>query len=813
MATIRYAMRTLLKARGFTSIAVATLALGIGANTAVFTLLRAVFLSPLPIADADRVVAVAERRPGSRDADIPISGHEFDAWKTQNQTLTGIALFRGDMSTLTGGGDPRKVRLLRTSADYFTLLGITPARGRVFAPGEDRAGSDGVVILGDPLWRTRFGADPAVIGQKILLNDQPHEIIGILPPLPKSFSVDAWLPLDVPGNIRTVGRHNLNAIARLRPGVSVDQASADLTTISARLALKYPRENTGHGVSVRNVREVLVGDVRPAMLMLVGAAGFVLLIACANVMNLLLTRGASRQKELAVRAALGATRSRLVRDLLAESLLVAAAGGAVGVLMAAWIVDAVPTLRAVQLPLLDTARIDWQAVLVAGVMAVLTGIGAGIAPALRGARQHPAWLREGNRASDDPGRRRLRAVLVAAETALALVLLAGAGLMINSFVRLVSVDGGFKSEGVLVVPVDLPASRYPSPQQQRTFFDRLTAELKSIPGVEEVGSVSHLPLGGSDNWSHFTVVGRPAPAPGQEPNAPFRTASPDYFRVLGVPLIRGRVFNASDARLSVPLIRWFAKQPPPEGYDRPQAPPVAVISETAARTYFRGEDPIGKRIRVLFSPEVTIVGIVGDVKHNALNQPAYAHIYLPQSQEVWDWTTFVLKTAATPAAVAPAIRARLAALDPDIPVEVRTMEAVRSESVGEPRLYALLVACFAAVALGLAVVGIFGVVSHTVVQRTREIGVRVALGAEQREIQRFVVGQGMRPVAAGLVAGFLGAAVLTQWLEKLLFEVEPTDPLTFAVVVVLLGTVAALACWIPARRAARLDPIAALRAE
>ncbi len=308
------------------------------------------------------------------------------------------------------------------------------------------------------------------------------------------------------------------------------------------------------------------------------------------------------------------------------------------------------------------------------------------------------------------------------------------------------------------------------------------------------------------------MVGRPAPAPGQAPNAPFRTASPDYFRVLGIPLVRGRVFNDADARVSVPLIRWFAQQPPPEGFDRPQAPPVAVISQEAARRHFPGEDPLGKRIRVLFSPEVTIVGIVGDVKHNALNEPAYAHIYLAQSQEVWDWTTFVVKTAASPAAIAPAIRAQVAALDPHLPVTVRAMEEVRSESVGGPRLYALLVGCFAAVALGLAVVGIFGVVSHMVVQRTREIGVRVALGAEQREIQRLVVGQGMAPVALGLVAGTPGA-MLTGSIERLLFEVEPTDPLTFAIVVMLLGTVAAAACWIPARRAARLDPIAALRAE
>ena len=813
MAILRYAIRTLLKSRGFTAVAVATLALGIGANTAVFSLLRAVFLAPLPVADADRVVAVVERRPTSGDADIPVSGHEYAAWKTQNQSLSEIALFRGDLTNLTGGGEPRKLQVLRASANFLPLLGISAVHGRVFAPGEDRAGFDRVVVLSDDLWRRQFGGDPAVIGRKIFLNDQAHEVIGVLPPLPKALSEDAWVPLDVPLQIRTVGRHNLSAIARLRPGVDIKQAAADLSAISSRLAQEIPSDNTGHDVGLRILRDAMVGEVRPAMVTLVAAAGFVLLIACANVMNLLLTRGASRQKELAVRAALGATRGRLVRELLVESLLVSAAGGAAGLLLAAWIVDAVPALPAVQIPLLETARVDWQALVAATVMAGLAGLGAGIAPALRGARQHPGWLREGNRSSDDPGRRRLRTVLVAAETALALVLLAGAGLMINSFFRLISTDAGFTTARVLVVQVDLPEARYPKPHQQREFFDRLQARLAATPGVEAVGAVSHLPLGGSDNWSYFRVVGRPAPAPGQELNAPVRTASPDYFRVLGIPLIRGRFFTDSDARVSVPLIRWYPQQPNPDQFDQPQSPPVAIISEAAAQRHFPGEDPIGKRIHVMFSPEVTIVGIVGNVKHNALNLPAYPHIYLPQSQEVWNWTSFVVKTTGSLEALAPLLRAQVTAVDPQLPVTVRTMDDVRADSVGQPRLYALLVGCFAAVALGLAVVGIFGVVSHMVVQRTREIGVRVALGAEQREILKLVVGQGMQPVAFGLAVGIAGALMLTRSLKELLFEVEPTDPLTLAVVVALLGAVGLIACWIPARRAAGLDPIAALRAE
>jgi putative ABC transport system permease protein len=813
MLTFQYAARTLLKSRGFTAVAVATLALGIGANTAVFSLIRAVFLSPLPVVDADRLISVTERRPSSGDSDITLSAHEYAAWKSQNQTLAGIALYRPDMTNLTGSGEPQKLQLFRTSADFFQVLGVQAAHGRLFAAGEDRDGFDRVVVLSHELWQRGFGGDLGIIGRKITLNDQPHEVIGILRPLPQVLSADAWVPLDVPGNIRTVGRHNLSAIGRLAAGVTIEQARADLATISARTTAQYPRENTGHNVGVRALRDAMVGELRPAMLTLLAAAGFVLLIACANVMNLLLTRGATRQKELAVRAALGASRGRLVRDLLAESLLVALVGGAAGVLLAAWIVDAVPALPAIQVPLADTARLDWQTLAVAAVMAALTGLIAGIAPALRGAKQHPSWLREGSRTSDDPARRRMRMALVAVETALALMLLAGAGLMINSFLHLVRVDAGFSTERVLVASVELPPVRYATANQQRAFFDRLHAGLASLPGVETVGSVSHLPLGGSENYNPLSIVGRPPAEPGQELYAPFRTASPEYFRAMGIPLVRGRFFTDSDARVAVPLIRWYPQQPPPEGFDRPQAAPVTVISEAAARRFFPAEDPIGKRIRVNFSPEVIIVGIVGDVKHNALNMPAYPHMYLAQSQEVWNWTNYVIKTSVGADSIAGAVRAQVAAVDPHLPVTVRTMDAVRSESIGQPRLYVLLVGCFAAVALGLAVVGIFGVVSHMVVQRTREIGVRVALGAEQRAIQRLVITQGMRPVVVGVATGILGAWALTGSMEKLLFEVQPNDPLTFAIVVVLLASVATAACWIPARRAARLDPIAALRAE
>jgi putative ABC transport system permease protein len=813
MGTFRYAARTLVKWPGFTALALTTLALGIGANTAVFSLLRAILLAPLPISDVERVVTIMERRSSSRAANLPVSAHEYVAWKERTSTLQSIALMLYDMADLTGGGQPEKVQVLRVSSEYFPLLGIAPVRGRVFAPGEDRAGYDRVVILSHSLWQRRFNEREDAVGSRVRLNDQTYEVVGVMPPLPRGLTADVWTPLDVPGHVRAVGRHNLNVVGRLRDGVGLEAARSDVSAVSAQLSKERPASNTNHDAVLMPLREALVGDFRRAIFTLAAAAGFVLLIACANVMNLLLTRGAGRQRELAVRVALGATRGRLVRDLLAESLLISLVGGALGVLLATWIVDAIPGLRVVDIPLLDTARIDWQALAVAATLAIATGLGSGIAPALRGARQQETSLRDGDRTSDDPRRRRLRSGLVAVETALALVLLAGAGLMLRSFVKLMSVDPGFTTERVLTVPISLPAARYADATQQRAFYDRLLTALKGAPGVEAAGAVSHLPLGGADNWMMFQIVGQPRPGPGAEPNAPFRTATPDYFRVMGIPLVRGRFFTEADARIAVPVVRWYPQQPYPEGFDKPQAPPIAIISEAAAHQFFPNADPIGQRIRVIFGPEMTIVGVVGNVKHNGLNAPAFPHIYLPHNQEVWNSASFVVKTAAAPEAIASSVRAIVASLDPDLPISVRSMEDVRFESVGQPRLYALLVTSFAAVALGLAVVGIFGVVSHAVTQRTREIGVRVALGAGQRTIERMVVTDGMRPIAVGVILGTVGALALTRTLDKLLFGLEPTDPVTFVGAVLVLSTFGLAACWLPARRAARLDPVAALRAQ
>ena len=810
---LRYAVRGVLRTPAFTSAAIITLALGIGANTAAFGLIRAVFLSPLPGRDADRLVSIAERRPTSRDANIPVSGHEYAAWKEENHALDGIALTKPERLTLTGAGEPQGIEITRVSADYFSVIGLHAARGRLFASGEDAAGHEAVAVLSDRLWRTRFNGDPRIIGTAIVLDGHPFTVIGVLDPLPASLSPDAWLPLDMADQLRAVGRHTLGVVARLRPSATIVQAQQDLDAISQRLAQQRPDDNTGHSPVVLGLRKSIVGDFEAPSLLMIAAVGFVLLIGCANVANLLLARGAVRHRELAVRAALGASRARVVRQLVVESLVLSTIGGAAGLLLSAWMTDVIPKLPGARIPLVETATVDWRSVLAAAAISLVSGLVAGLVPALRSSRAHPAWLREGSRMSDDRGRQRLRSVLVACEVALTLMLLIGAGLMINSFARLVAVAPGFDPRNVVVAPIDLPHARYESAQQRQAFVERTIADVRAIPGVTAAGAVSHLPLGGAENWMPFAIAGRPAPGPGQEPTAPFRVATPGYFSALGIPLRRGRIFSDADARIAVPLIRWFPQQPLPDGFDRPQAVPVAVVSEAAAQQFWPGQDPIGQRIRVMFSPDVTIVGIVGNVKHNALNLPAYPHIYLPHNQEPWDSLTVVVRTAGAPLAVAPALRGRLHAADPALPISIRTMEDVVAASTAQPKLYALLTGIFGSVALGLAVVGIFGVVSYVAAQRTREIGVRMALGAQAREIVALVIGQGMRPVAVGILAGLAGAAAVTRFMKTLLFGVTPLDALTFASVVAIVAVIGLLACWIPARRAVRVDPIAALRAE
>ena len=809
---LRYAMRMLRRRPGFTAMAGLTLALGIGANIAVFSLAHAMYFAPLPFREADRLVAIWERRSTSNDANLPLSGHEYAALRDQTSVFAGVSLYVGDIQHLTGSGDPEAIQVVRASANFFRTLGTDAAIGRVFVDGEDGPGAARVVVLGNAFWHRRFGGDSAIVGRGIALNDETYTVVGVMAPLPASLEPAAFLPLDLPAHIRAVGRHHMQTVARLAPAVTLAQAREDVNAVAARLASAMPQENTGHRFALIPVRDEIAGGFRTAIAALLAAVGCVLLIGCANVANLLLTRSASRQKEMAVRLALGATRLRIVRQLLAESVLLAAIGGAAGLLLALWIVDVVPTLAASRIPLIETARIDWRMLAVAGGLSVATGLAAGLAPAMRSSRTPPASL-HGSRVSDDPEHRRLRSLLVAAEVALTLVLLLGAGLLLNSFVRLVTVDPGFKVDRVLVLGVDLPDTRYSSAASRRGFVDRLISEVRAIPGTEVVGATSQLPLNGADNWMPFSIDGRPAPPPGAQLYAAFRVVTPDYFRALDIPLRSGRFFSDADARIAIPLVRWYPQQSFPPGSDASQPAPVALVSETAARQFWPGEDPLGRRFRALFSPDITIVGVVGDVRHNALNLPVTPHIYLSHNQEPYGSLSVVVRTSGAATAVAAPVRDQLRALDPALPVGIRTMNEVVAASVDEPRFHALLIAVFGAVALALAIVGIVGVVSYAATQRTREIGVRIALGAQRREIAALMIGQSMRPIVAGLIAGAIVALYLARFIETMLFGVEPADPLTFSSVIALLGTVALLACWFPARRASRIDPVVSLRTE
>jgi putative ABC transport system permease protein len=811
---IRYAARTLTRTPGFTAIAILSMALGIGGTSAVFCLFRAVFLSPLPFPEPERLVTFAERRTAGGRAGFPISGHEYGAWKAETKAFERIAMFRAERVNLTGGGEPETIGVLQVSSDFFPMLGLRPSLGRTFVDGEDKAGSNNVVVLSEALWRRRFGADASIVDKTITLNDRNFTVVGVMPQLPRALTLDVWIPIDLPDQLRSIGRHNLNVMARLAPGVSLTRAQADVTVVADRLARTMPAANTGHSVHITAFRESLVGEFRTAMGVLFAAVGFVLLIACANLANLLLSRGAGRMKELALRAALGARQRRLIRELLVESVMLAAAGGLIGVLLAAWIVDLVPAMTAVEIPLMEMARVDVQALAVTAILALFTGILSGLAPAMRYTRATTGRsLIDGSRlTSATPERRRLRSLLVASEIAWTLMLMVGAGLMLNSFVRLIGVQPGFHTGDVLVLPVELPALRYREASARRQFQDQLFERLRRVPGVITVGATSHLPLSGNDNWMQFDIMGRPAPPPGQGPTAAVRTVTPDYFRTLDIPLRRGRFFSDADARVALPLIRWYPQQPQPEGIDRSQPVPVALVSEAAARQFWPSEDPIGRRIRVLLSPEITIVGVVGDVKHHALNAPASPHVYLAANQEPWSSLSFVVRTSGS-AVEMTTLREQVRAVDPALPVSVQRMDEVRQGSVSRERFYVVLIGVFGAVALGLAIVGILGVVSHAARQRTLEIGVRLALGANRGEITRLIVGQGMRPIAVGVVVGAAGAIGLSRFMQKLLYGVEPADPVTFVTVTVVLVTVALLACWIPAARAARLDPTVALRSE
>ena len=810
---LRYGMRMLARRPGLTAIAVVTLALGIGANTSIFSLVNSVLLRPLPFAEPEQLIVVNERNQEGEQANV--SGHEFVAWREGNRTLQNIALYGYRTFNLTGGGDPEAVDAMIVSGDFFAVLGSVPTVGRAIGRADDQSGAPRVAVLSASVWQRRFGGDRSIVGRAITLDNQPYTVIGVMPPK-GSFDPDLWVPMDSPTEAQKIGKHSNFILARLKPDVDLPTAQLDLAAISARLEKELPVFNTGHGVATRSLHEHVVGQVRRPLLVFMGAVAFILLIACANVAHLLLTRAAGRQRELAVRTALGAGRGRLIQQLLTESVLLGIAGGVAGILLAAWVIDLLPRVATAGIPRMDELTIDGRVLGITVGLSLLTGIISGLVPAIQSSRLRLRlrdWMAQGTRVTMGPGRR-LAGALVVSEIAVALILLVGAGLTLKSFTRLIGVDPGFNPENVLTATISLPGERYGSPARAIAAFDELTARFEALPGVEQVGATSQLPVGPCCNGIAITIEGRPEPRLGEEPGALMAVVSRDYFRAMEIPLLGGRFFNAGDTRLALPLIRWFEQQPYPAHFDESQAPPVVIINEAMARKYWPSEDAIGKRFRILYSPYATVVGVVGNVRQRGLSVTPEPEMYLPQTQEPNGALTVVLRTKGDPAEYTTAVRQQIRAFDRDLPAgEILPMSALVHESVRGPRFNALLLGAAGALALALALIGIYGVISYSVARRTHEIGIRTALGADSRDVLQLVLGQAMRLAGTGIGIGLIGAFALSRVMRRMLFEVEPTDPITFAVIAVLLATVSFLASYVPTRRATRVDPLVALRSE
>lgn len=807
---LRHAFRALRHSRTFSVMVIGILALGIAGATTVFSLFDAVLLRPLPFRDPARLVMLHELRAGAVG---PLSGHEIAAWRERTQTLAGIAAYQYGQFTLTGAGEPAVVDTLAVTANYFDVLGTRAAIGRTFSADEDQPGKTRVVVLGQRIWQARFGSDPLVQTRTILLNNEPYRVIGVMPP-GERLQPDVWIPLDFPLEVRRVGRHSLFAFGRLRDGVVAGRAHADLEAAARDLARLMPEANTGHGTEVVPMLDDLVGGVRRPLLVAAGAVAFVLLIAWANVAHLLLMRAAGRRKEVAIRAALGASRPRLIRYLLVESLILALAAGALGSLLAAWIVDLLPSLTAIDVPRIGETAMNGRVLAAAVVLSVVTGLACGIMPALRASEPSSAGsLTDGARTVGNVPSR-VAATLAIWEIALALVLLIGAALMVQSFLRLSRVNPGFNADNILTAPVALPAARYATPERRIAFAEDLSTRLRGAPGVRAVGIVSHLPLVPGDNRMSFDIEGQPSGGPGDERRASLRVVGGDYFRAMEIPLRRGRWFNPSDARRAVPLIRWFEQQPMPPHFADPQPPPVAVVNESMAARFWPGENPVGRRIRVLFSPWIEVIGVVGDVRHGGLATQPVPEIYLSNLQEPQDRFTVLVKRDRGADAAAAVLRDRVRELDADLPVPAATeMGDVLQASLGRRRFEAMLLGVFSGVALLLATLGIYGVTSYGVGQRTREIGIRAALGASRRDVLRLVLERAVIVTTVGIAAGLAGALALTRVLSTLLFGIEPTDLPTFVVVAMALAAASLLASYLPARRAVAIDPLEALRVD
>ena len=807
---IRYGVRLLIKTPGFTAIAVIALALGIGANTAIFSVVNALVFSPLLFADADRLVQVwgtNAQLPAEFANHHEVSPGDVAAWRTRTNVFEDIALYRHTSFNLTGVGEPERFEGARISGGFFAVLGAATLVGRTVQPEDDRPEAARVVVLSHGLWQRRFGGDPGVVGQSLTLNGEPYAVIGVLSPdfkLPHVGTAAFWTPFAFNAEQAVAHRNrNLYAIARLKPNVTLEQAQVEVSAVSAQIAQSNPETSEGWGGRLVPLQEEVTRLYRSAMLILLGAVALVLLIACANVANLLLMRAAGRGREMAVRAALGANRWRLIRQLVVESLLLALLGGAVGLLIAMWGMDmitaAIPAEMRNFIPRYQEIGISGETLAFAFVISVVASVIFGLAPALHASRPDlNEALKEGSgKTAGGARQQRLRGLLVVSEVALALILLISASLLIKSFVRLQQVDLGFDAESLLTAKVDLPQAGYASPDQITAFYDRALEEMSRMPGALSVGAINRLPLGGSNTGTTFAIEGRPQ-APDEEPLAArIRMISDGYFQAMRTPLIAGRQLATGD---------------------RANAPLVVVVNETMARRFFRSAaEAVGQRVVVSrggVSAPREIVGVVQDVKYSAPAEQAGAQIYVPYAQLPDRSMSLVIRTAGDPAALAPALRNAIWVVDPNQPIsDIRPMPEIVAENLTASRMTSAMLGVFAGIATLLAALGIYGVISYSVAQRTHEIGIRLALGAGQRDIVKMVVGQGLALAGIGVAMGLAGAFAMTRSLSSLLYGVSGTDPAIFIGVTLVLIVVAFVASYFPARRATRVDPMVALRYE
>ncbi|MGE5144830.1 MAG: ABC transporter permease [Acidobacteriota bacterium] len=798
---VRYAGRLLRRSPGFAAVAVATLALGIGATTAVLSFVDAILLHPLPYADPERLVVLLH------GGENPVSPANYLDWKARARSFEAMGAAELWSANLAGATPPEKVWALRMTAEVLPMLGVRPETGRFFGPGEL---GDHVAVISDGLWRRRFGSDPAILGRTIPMNGEPYTIVGVMPPgfvfAPFwATRSEIWAPLDLRPRASNREGSSLRVFARLRARASVASARQEMASVAAELERQFP--GTNRNVTVTGLREKVVGDVRAPLWQLLAAAVFVLLIACANVANMLLARASGRRREMALRAAIGASRARTVRQLLTESVVLAAFGGAAGALLGAWLLRVFVALAPEEIPRIADVRLSAPVLLAAFGAALLTGLVVGLAPALQTSSVAlQTVLKEGGAAGAGREGRRLRDFFAAVEIAVALVLLVGAGLMARSLAALRRVDPGFDPRDVVSLEVSVVGTRHVEPERRAVLYRQLLERIRSVPGVRSAGAINHLPLAG-DIWGWpFSIEGRPQPRPGESPVATYRAVMPGYFATMRQPVLRGR--DVSDA-------------------DAVDAPGVVVVNEWLARSHWPGVDPIGERI-TLDDPGpnrkwLTVIGVVKNAVRGEWTSPPEDEIYLSylQTRQLLEgrgpavaYITLVVRTDGDPAALAPSLRSAIWSIDPSLPVSaVQTMESVVALANGRARFQTLLLAAFALAAAALAAVGIYGVMSYAVSRRTREIGVRMALGASPAEVRRLVIGQGARVALAGGLAGLGAALVLTRWMAGVLYGVRPSDPPTYVAVAAALVGVALVASWLPARRAARLDPVAALRAE